>query len=154
MAVRSFKQEGTKDGIDSQCKFYHVCKVGLPLVHRLKQRRDFQAVYQQGIRSYSRSLILRALSTAPDQGKSPSPTRIGISISQKVSKKAVVRNRLKRQIRAAMRELLPYMDSDWEIAVVVRPEAVECNYEHFLRELNQLLIKAEIIDGHKREYLL
>jgi ribonuclease P protein component len=128
--------------------------VGLPLIHRLKQRRDFQTVYQQGIRRYSRHLILRALLTPPGQGKSPSPTRIGIAISQKVSKKAVVRNRLKRKIRAAMREFLPSMADDWQIVIVVRPAAVECKYEHFLRELKQLLIKAEIIDGHKREHLL
>ena len=128
--------------------------MGLPLANRLKQRQDFQSVYQQGIRRYSRHLILRALKTLPDPGKPHYPTRIGISISQKVNKKAVVRNRIKRQIREATRELLPYMEGDWEIVIVVRPEAVECKYEHFLRELKQLLIKAEIIDGYKRKHLL
>ena len=122
--------------------------MALPLVHRLKKRRDFQAVYQQGIRRYSRHLKLRALFIPPDPEKAKSPTRIGISISQRVSKKAVVRNRIKRQIRAAMMELLPYMATDWLIVVVVRSEAIECKYEHFLRELKQLLIKAEIIHGH------
>jgi ribonuclease P protein component len=75
-------------------------------------------------------------------------TRLGISISQKVSKKAVVRNRLKRQIRAAFWELLPRMAPGWKVVVVVRPEATECKYEHFLRELEQLFKKAEIINGY------
>ena len=84
----------------------------------------------------------------------PIPTRIGISIGKKVSKKAVIRNRIKRQIRAALRKLLPYISPGWQIVVVVKPEATECQYEHFLRELKQLLVKAEVINGHSREHLL
>jgi ribonuclease P protein component len=122
--------------------------VALPSVHRLNKRRDFQAVYQHGIRRYSRHLKLIALFIPRDPDQAKSPTKIGISISQKVSKKAVVRNRIKRQIRAAIMELLPYLATDWLIVVVVRSEAIECKYEHFLRELKQLLIKAEIIHGH------
>lgn len=122
--------------------------MSLPLIHRLKRRRDFQAVYQQGIRRYSRHLILRALFISPNCEKPSFPTKIGISISQKVSKKAVVRNRIKRQIKGVIRELLPELTMGWYLVVVVRPEAIECNYEHFLRELKQLLTKTGIIYGH------
>ena len=119
--------------------------MGLPKKHRLRDRRDFRAVYSKGIRLNSLNLVLRALFTPELEIK---PTRIGISISQKVSKKAVVRNRLKRQIRAALRELLPSILPGWKIVIVVRSRARECEYEHFLRELKQLLKKAKIIDGH------
>lgn len=118
------------------------------MIHRLKKRRDFQAVYQQGIRRYSRHLILRALLISHVGDKTPSPTKIGISISQKVSKKAVVRNRIKRQIKGVIRELLPELARNWLIVVIVKPEAIECNDEHFLRELKELLIKTGIIYGH------
>lgn len=76
------------------------------------------------------------------------PTRIGISISQKVSKKAVVRNRIKRQIRAALRQLLPRLTPGWQLVIVVRPGAQECEYGQFLRELKQLLAEAEVLNGH------
>lgn len=130
--------------------------MGLPRANRLKDRRDFQAVYKRGIARSSSHLILRALSTASAENSSFEPTtRIGISISRKVSKKAVVRNRIKRQIRGAAAELLPHMETGWYIVVVVKPSAVECKYERFLRELEQLLIKAEIIiNGHQRNNLL
>ena len=131
----------------------------LPQPHRLKQRRDFQAVYHKGIRRTGRYLILRGLSkrsNSPkdatqeklqiDQGKLP--TRIGISISQKVSKKAVVRNRIKRQIRAILRQLLPRLAPGWQLVVVVRPGAEQCEYAHFLRELEQLLVEAEVLNGY------
>jgi ribonuclease P protein component len=78
-----------------------------------------------------------------------SPTRIGISISTKVSKRAVIRNRIKRQLRAAFRCLLPKLSLGWRVVVVVQPSAAqECDYQQFLQELEQLLAKAEVLNGN------
>lgn len=120
--------------------------MGLPKVHRLRNWRDFRAVYEGEIRRYSPNLILRALSTAGNSKLEP--TKFGISIGKKVSKKAVVRNRIKRQIKGAIRELLPAIAPNWKVVIVVKPTAVECKYEHFLRELDELLRKTKIINGH------
>lgn len=76
------------------------------------------------------------------------PAQIGISISQKVSKRSVVRNRIKRQLRAILRQLLTEIAPGWRLVIVVKPEATQCGYEQFLQELKQLLIQAEVIDGH------
>jgi ribonuclease P protein component len=131
--------------------------VALPKVHRLKDRQDFSAVYQAGLRRSTSNLTLRALRLAGDIETSPGmepgievavPTRVGISISQKVSKRAVVRNRIKRQLRAGLRQLLPQISPGWQLVIVVKPNATQCRYEQFLQELKQLLISAEVIDGH------
>lgn len=134
--------------------------MALPQAHRLRHWRDFQNVYQKGIRRSGRYLTLRGLlqrtSTvdAPTSERLPSltkdkpPTRIGISVSQKVSKKAVVRNRIKRLIRAALRQLLPQISPGWRLVVGVRPGAEQCDYAQFLRELKQLLAEAEVLNGH------
>jgi len=76
------------------------------------------------------------------------PTRLGISISQKVSKSAVVRNRIKRQIRAALRTLLPHISPGWRIIISVRTTATECDFVDFLQELKQLLASTEVYHGH------
>jgi ribonuclease P protein component len=80
----------------------------------------------------------------------PVPTKIGISVSTKVSKRAVVRNRLKRQILAASYQLLPKIASGWRLVIVVKPIAAEskCGSQQFLQELEQLLAKAEVFNGH------
>ena len=126
--------------------------MGLPKVHRLRKRQDFKAVYEQGIRRYSPHLILRAVLTVnPEQStvtENLAATAIGISIGKKVSKKAVVRNRIKRQIKGVIREILPSIAPGWKIVIIVKPQAIKCKYEHFLRELNQLLKEATIINGH------
>ncbi|NEO50551.1 MAG: ribonuclease P protein component [Moorea sp. SIO4A3] len=135
--------------------------MGLPQANRLKHWRDFKQVYRSGMRRSGRYLTLRGLqqSTIPAIAKetiapekslpdNQPPSRLGISISQKVSKKAVVRNRIKRQLRAALRQLLPRLSPGWKLVVIVKPEARECEYAQLLRELEKLLVKAEVLDGH------
>jgi len=113
----------------------------LPQENRLKHRRDFDAVYQRGFRRGSHCFTLRVL-RCPEQ-----PTRIGISISKKVSKRAVVRNRIKRQVRSILRSFLPRTKSGFSIVIGVRIEATECDYPQYLQELEQLLVKAEVLNG-------
>ena len=114
--------------------------MGLPKAIRLKHWEDFQAVYQQGKRYRESHLMLRVL-----RDSSLSVSRFGIAVSQKISKKAVVRNRIKRRIRAAIQALLPDCCPGWNIIIVVLPSGIVCKYEHFLRELKQLFNKAEIM---------
>lgn len=123
--------------------------MGLPSANRLKHRNEFRAVYKKGQRYSGKYLILRTFRVASSvKGEATlPPTQIGISISQKVSKKAVVRNRIKRQIRAIMRTLLSQLPAGWKIVVIVKPQAQECNYKDFLRELRQLLIHSEVLHG-------
>jgi ribonuclease P protein component len=138
--------------------------VALSKVNRLSSREDFRAVFRSGIRRYSDRMTLRALrlkdTATPVAEDKPAtsaknktdclPTRIGISISTKVSKKAVVRNRIKRQLRAAFRHLLPRISPGWLLVVVVQPSAArqECVTQQFLQELEQLLVAAEVLNGN------
>ena len=123
--------------------------MALPKINRLKNRHDFQTLFREGNRLKSSHLTLRAL-RLHSSGIITGATRIGISISTKVSKRAVIRNRIKRQIRAAFRSLLPQIAPGWSLVVVVQPEAVlsKCDYQQFLQELEQLLAKAEVMNGH------
>ena len=124
--------------------------MALPKVNRLKNRHEFQTLFREGNRLKSSHLTLRALRLQTPSGIITGATRIGISISTKVSKRAVIRNRIKRQIRAAFRSLLPQIAPGWSLVVVVQPEAVlsKCDYQQFLQELKQLLAKAEVMNGH------
>jgi len=73
---------------------------------------------------------------------------MGISISQKVSKRAVVRNRIKRQIRAVWHQFLPLLSPGWDVVIVVKPTADQCNYSEILQELEKLLVEAEVLNGY------
>jgi ribonuclease P protein component len=137
--------------------------VALPKANRLKSRKDFQAVFREGIRRHSSHFTLRALrprfseelsldaaTTKLATHSKVVSTKIGISISTKVSKKAVVRNRIKRQMAAALHQLLPKLAPGWRLVFVVKPTAAEqeCGSQQFLQELEQLLAQAEVLNGH------
>jgi ribonuclease P protein component len=121
--------------------------VALSPAYRLRQRRDFDWVYQTGTRR--RATHLHVIAVAAD---SESASRFGISISKKVSKLAVVRNRIKRQIKAALRSLLPQVKPGYAVVIVVRASILDgnpaTNYWEILRELEQLLRKAEVLHGN------
>lgn len=139
--------------------------MALPKAYRLKSRKDFQAVFREGIRCHSSHFTLRALKpslpkqvdlnqaaikTPPTNPRKLAETKIGVSISTKVSKRAVVRNRLKRQITAKLYQILPKISDGWRLVIIVKPKTVEseCVSQQFLQELEQLLVKAEVINGY------
>lgn len=125
----------------------------LPKHHRLRRSRDFSQVYRQGRKAASAHLLVRMFSLTPaanansEAYSDPAP-RIGIVVSLKVHKRAVVRNRLKRRVRAALRTLLPRLRPAQWIVISLKPEAAECEYGEFLRELEQLFTKLEVFHGH------
>ena len=119
--------------------------MALPKLLRLHRPQAFAKVHQQGRRCRSQHLNVGAL--AIKSLGEPTPSCFGITVSKKVSKHAVVRNRLKRQVSAAIQQLLPQMKANFWVVVVVRPSGVDCTYHQFLQELRQLLTELEVIHG-------
>lgn len=128
--------------------------MALPSQHRLKRRQDFDWVYRTGTRRRATHLHLVAVQDPTPLAGGPHESRFGISISKKVSKLAVVRNRLKRQVKAALRSLLPQLQPGWSVVIVVRSSLLECDYWQILRELEQLLRKSEVIRGDSGNSIL
>lgn len=90
----------------------------LARANRLRNSREFRRVYEEGHKAPGHLTIFRFRRAT--QG---TPTRIGIIVSTKVSKKAVVRNRLKRQLRDATRRALSGLPDSLDIVVTARPQA-------------------------------
>lgn len=73
-------------------------RLRLPAACRMRAKRDFDRVYQAGVRARG-DLILVAAAPSPD----PVGARYGLSVSRRFSKSAVVRNRARRVLREAFR---------------------------------------------------
>jgi ribonuclease P protein component len=90
--------------------------VKLPKAARLRRRREYLAVQDRGARLYSGDLLVLCGGAAQDR------PRIGITVSSKVAN-AVGRNRVKRWVREAFREIqheLPPVD----LVVIARAGAL------------------------------
>ena len=89
--------------------------------HRLSRSRDFDAVYRQGRSVSTRLLTLHwfAREDEPTGG-----ARVGLAIPRAVGT-AVVRNRLKRQLRAVWVELEGEAPAGCDYVLVARPGLAE-----------------------------
>jgi ribonuclease P protein component len=113
----------------------HASKEQLKNLDRLKKRSDFLSVQDrvnkgQGGKWVSKSLILQA---APGDRQSQ---RFGITVSKKTSKSAVVRNRIKRRLRAAARDVLPQKARDGlDFVLIGRADAETKAYADIVNDL-------------------
>ncbi|GBC97247.1 Ribonuclease P protein component [bacterium HR16] len=108
----------------------------LPRHERLRRRKDFLACYQEGKTYAQAHLVLYVRPQA-------SGRRFGFVVGKKVGK-AVVRNRVKRRLRAACRECLPNLSDGFDAVFVARKNAAEADYHQLLREMQSLFQSAKV----------
>ena len=108
---------------------------------RLRQRREFTRVYQQGRTYRSELLVLRALSTG-------GPSRFGFTAGVAIGN-AVTRNRLKRRLREAVRSLP--IAAGWDIVLNARRGAGEADYGRLRGQVSGLLERAGLLEGAAKE---
>lgn len=106
------------------------CAAALPRSARLSGKADFDRVFAAARRKGSR--FFRIVLTDNALGHA----RLGMAVSRRVDKRAVVRNRLRRQIRESFRTVWPgllYLD----IVVTAKPEAALAERGEVWRDLVQ-----------------
>jgi ribonuclease P protein component len=132
--------------------------MSLPKTHRLRRRQDFQQVYQKGRRRtgthLSVTVLPRPRSLDGPAAQHPNATCFGISIGKKVSKKAVVRNLIKRRIKGALRQSIGQILPGKMVVITCKPSIIGCDYDEILRELEKLLLTLEVMHGHQGNNLL
>lgn len=87
----------------------------LPLKNRLKKDKDFQYLFDKGKTFSYRFLYFKIRQNSLDS------TRFGFIVSKKVSNKAVIRNKIKRKLRAIIRGRIDRIKRGFDIAIVVKP---------------------------------
>ena len=90
--------------------------------YRLRNKRDFDRVYKGG--KTIRTALFR-ISTAPNQLPD---SRFGIVVSNAVVKKAVARNRKKRQIREGVASIVREVTSGYDIIIAAQPSCAQSSY--------------------------
>jgi len=105
---------------------------------RLARDKDFKKVFEQGRSCYSKRLGVKVINNQRPKN------RYGIIISAKVSKKAVERNRLKRQISQILKGLDKSLAPGFDLAVVVLPAMPGQEFKAVKNELEKILEKLKL----------
>ncbi len=109
--------------------------------HRLSRSRDFDAVYRHGRSVSTRFLVLYSFDRSEDAGD----PRLGLAVPKAVGG-AVVRNKVKRQLKEIWRARLDRVPAGRDYVIVVRPglpEAAEARgHEWLVERVDEVLGKA------------
>jgi ribonuclease P protein component len=111
--------------------------MGLPASLRLRRPAEFRDVLKKGERTGDRLLLVSALRTGSDR------YRFGLSVSKRVGG-AVVRNKVKRRLREALREMSGAGGGGWDVVVSARPAAAEAEFSELRQSALRLTAKLGI----------
>ena len=122
----------------------------LPKHMRLKGHRCFDFIYREGSKFYGPSMVLRVtnadlqLKVRGINSKIRPSIKCAISISNKVSKKAVIRNKLRRLFHHHLSSRLSNMSYEKEVwaFISLKPSCMKISNSNLLKECDKLLIKA------------
>jgi ribonuclease P protein component len=89
--------------------------------HRLSRSRDFDDVYRRGTSTSTRYLVLHWF---PREGDVAGEPRLGLAVPRAIGS-AVVRNRMKRQLREAWKRVLGEVPAGHDYVLVARPGIAE-----------------------------
>ncbi len=116
-------------------------KPSLSPLSRLKRRSDFLAVSSKGQKWVSKTLILQAL---PIGGQT---SRFGLTVTKKVSPKAVDRNRIRRRLRAIALEILgSSAKSGIDYVLIGRIEALAAETPDLKKDLTWCLKRLNMLE--------
>ncbi|BDR61249.1 ribonuclease P protein component [Lactobacillus xylocopicola] len=109
--------------------------------YRVKSEMDFQRVFKAGNSVANRAFVVYRI-TRPEN----THFRVGISVGKKVGHTAVVRNRLKRYIRAVLTDNKQRLAPHTDFLVIARPYARDFRMAEVRKNLLHALFLANMIE--------
>ncbi len=111
----------------------------------LKNRADFLRLNKSPQKWISKNLIIQATPIPDDDNKSPTDIRVGITITKKIFKSAVKRNRVKRRLRALARDIIASQaQSRYDYVLIGRHTTIDATYTTLQKDLSWCLRKMKL----------
>ena len=111
----------------------------LPKTNRLQKKKDIEKVFKKGKGLKENFLILKTLKN--DSNK----IRFGFVVSQKISKKANVRNKIKRRLRELVKIKLKTIKRGTDNLVITVPGIERKDFWEMEETINKLFKKADLL---------
>lgn len=109
----------------------------------LAKEKDFEKTFKLGKSFYSKLFGVKVVANELTNN------RYGIIINSKVSKKAVERNKLKRQIRVVLEGLDKHLNHGYDLIIIVLPAALNQEFDVIGAELKKIFLKLKLFKSGK-----
>ncbi|MBI2764063.1 MAG: ribonuclease P protein component [Chloroflexi bacterium] len=106
----------------------------------LSRPQDFAAVQERGTMRSHPLLAARVLRTDLET------TRFAMATSRAIGT-AVIRNRVRRRIREALRSMGPTIQPGWDVLLIARAGLVDVDYETLVKTLRRQLVRGGVLEG-------
>lgn len=111
----------------------------LPKPNRLKKKKEFERVLRRGKGLKEDFLVLKVIKNNLLR------TRVGLIVGKKVSKKATLRNKIKRRLKALIMAKISEIEKGFDIILIAKPGLEHKDFWEIAEILNTLLKRAKII---------
>ena len=106
----------------------------------LRKKKDIERVFKQG-KGFKQGFLFLKIAK-----NDLTLNRFAIVVSKKISLKAVIRNKIKRRLRAATRARLNEMEQGWDTVIVAQQGLENENFEEIKKLLNKLFAQAKLFN--------
>jgi len=107
--------------------------------NRLKKKKDFERVFKKGKGLKEDFLILKMSKNNLSQ------SRFGFIVGTKISKKAVLRNKLKRRLRELVRGKIEKIKKGFDIIFIAQPGLENRDFWELEEILNRIFSRAKLL---------
>jgi ribonuclease P protein component len=108
--------------------------------HRLTSSKQFSQIHREGLSIANRFLVVRVLSNGLDH------SRFGFLVSKRIGN-AVVRNRVKRRLREAVR--LSLVKPGWDAVFIARRGISRADFQELKQATENLLQRTRLVEFDK-----
>ncbi len=106
----------------------------------LSRPQEFTAIQARGATRSSALMSARFLRTDLET------TRFGLATGRRIGG-AIVRNRVRRRLREALRAMQVSFRPGWDVLIIVRPAIVEADYAALVGALRRTLERGGVVGG-------
>jgi ribonuclease P protein component len=111
----------------------------LPRKSRITKGKDWAQLHRYGRTFNSPNILIKVRQTHGHQ------TRFGFIVGTKISKKATIRNRIKRQLQAIIGNSSPNVKAGYEVAIIAKAPVVKDKFSELEKSLSVLLKRAGLL---------
>lgn len=112
----------------------------LPRQHRLTKEKDFNKTFKSGKSCFGKVLGIKSFKNSLEH------SRFGFVVSNKVAKKATVRNKVKRQLRDIVHKELKNVKAGYDFLIIALPSIIKTDYPVIEKEVKNCLKKLNVLE--------